>query len=177
MSKKTGNVSLMPEMNSMLLGLRNKQRGALSIEFAFVVIAIITIFFFVVEMCRIIYISSAMDVSVSEASRYSSMENGQSVNYSEIFGERLNKDVPLWPLLTSSNRLSVEVAYCNTIQDATYYVSGVNRNGCNSVDSNTPLAIYTVTYNYELIFPTMFSVLQKALVRNVIYVQEYQKQF
>ncbi|WP_080660659.1 TadE/TadG family type IV pilus assembly protein [Serratia fonticola] len=146
-----------------------KEQGAVAVEISLIFFPFIFIILFMFEICRVIYISSALDLAVAEASRYAAISQISEVGYQKVFIDKLNKDIPLMPLLTADKNIYVNVNYCSTIED-------VIINNCDSISNEKPLAIYTVGYNYTLLFDTFeMATLNSYLQRSVIYVQEYNR--
>lgn len=146
-----------------------EEKGAISVEISLIFIPLIFIILLIFELCRIVYISSALDLAVAEASRYAAISTMTEEDYQAVFYSKLNKDIPLWPLLTRDENLYIDVSYYNTIND-------VITNNCDKNAEQKSLALYNVGYNYTLLFSFMPTAsLNSYLKRTVVYVQEYQR--
>ncbi|VTR57431.1 Flp pilus assembly protein TadG [Serratia fonticola] len=111
-----------------------KEQGAVAVEISLIFFPFIFIILFMFEICRVIYISSALDLAVAEASRYAAISQISEVGYQKVFIDKLNKDIPLMPLLTADKNIYVNVNYCSTIED-------VIINNCDSI-SNEKTSCY-----------------------------------
>lgn len=152
----------------LLLSLLER-KGSVSVEVSLIFIPLVSIILLIFELCRIVYISSALDLAVAEASRYAAISTSPSEDYRKVFFNKLKKDIPLFPLLAKDDSLYIEVKYCNSVSD-------IINETCNNDASKKKLAIYHVGYNYTLLF-SFFSLesVDSYLQRTVIYVQEYQR--
>lgn len=141
--------------------------GTAAVEFALVIIPFLALFLFTAELCRIIFLSSVIDVTLAESSRYASY-SGEDTQYETVFRSMLRDNLADWPLLGSGEDVDINVKYCANIQ-------AILNDKCNSV-STQPLAIYSINYRYSsmfFIFPSYLT--SQAVSRNVAFVQEYQR--
>lgn len=146
-----------------------EEKGSVAVEISLIFIPLIFIILLIFELCRIVYISSSLDLAVAEASRYAAISTMTEENYQTVFYDKLNKDIPLWPLLTKDENIYVDVNYCSTIND-------IIADNCNNIADQKSLAIYKVGYNYTLLFSILpTGSLNSYLQRTVVYVQEYQR--
>lgn len=146
------------------------ERGAVAVELALVFFPLLFMIFLLFELCRVTYISSALNLATAEASRYAAIAKISNNDYSRIFRDKLKNDVPLWPSLTKDTSLSIDVKYCNTLNDI------ITDNCAAQNYQKKPLAVYHVAYTYSSIAPFIPDLITDSyLQRTTIYVQEYQR--
>ncbi|UHO32184.1 pilus assembly protein [Citrobacter rodentium NBRC 105723 = DSM 16636] len=146
------------------------ERGAVAVELALVFFPLMFMIFLLFELCRVTYISSALNLATAEASRYAAVAKISDKDYERIFREKLQNDVPLWPSLTKDTNLTISVKYCDTLND-------IITDNCDSQSyEQKPLAVYHVGYAYSSIVPFVPDLITESyLQRTTIYVQEYQR--
>ncbi|WP_140918317.1 TadE/TadG family type IV pilus assembly protein [Limnobaculum xujianqingii] len=160
---------IMFAINKKVPATLKEEKGAVAVEISLIFIPLIFIILLIFELCRIVYISSALDLAVAEASRYAAISTLTEEDYQAVFYRKLNTDIPFWPLLTRDENLYVDVNYCSTINDV---ITG----NCDNNPDQKSLAIYNVGYHYTLLFSFMpTATLNSYLQRTVVYVQEYQR--
>lgn len=148
------------------------ERGAITLEFTLLISFFLILTFYFIELCRIIFLSAAIDLAVAEAGRSASFDGSSVGNYKRSFISSLNENIRLWPFLSSNDTIDVDnVLYCGTVSDL------VN-DACSETWSSgsAKIAVYRVRYSYHpvltsLIFLDNFSV--SMLSRTVAYVQYY----
>lgn len=70
------------------------ERGIISLEFAFIFPVFILLFFMIYEANRYVFISTAIDLTLSEAARETSRAAGdKSINYQALFQKKLRSSV------------------------------------------------------------------------------------
>lgn len=149
--------------------LLSRNEGAVAIEFAFVVIPFLISILFIMELCRVVYIMSSIDLILSEASSATATRKS-IVDNNDYFENTANKMSSGWALLLAGGNVKVNtnIEYCATLGELT------NRR-CSVTGSNTsPLAIYEVIVPYSpifFIFPS--SIVQKQMTRRIVLVQEH----
>lgn len=149
--------------------LFSRNDGALAIEFAFVAIPFIISILFIMELCRVVYVMSSVDLILSEAGSASVTLTSTS-EADEYFDKLINEMANNWPFLLHSKNVKVQtsIQYCNSI---TQLVS----NQCSSSNSSDALlGIYEITIPYKPVFFAFpYSLLQNEMVRSVVFVQEH----
>lgn len=146
--------------------LRND--GAVAVEFAFVVIPFIISILFIMELCRVVYVMSSIDLILSEAGT-ASVTLTDSSEANAYFDNMINEMASNWPFLLYSKDVKVQtnIQYCDSIAQVT-------NNQCSSSASKALLGIYQITVPYEPVFfafPDSF--IQNEMIRKVIFVQEH----
>ncbi|WP_318357394.1 TadE/TadG family type IV pilus assembly protein [Enterobacter sp.] len=146
-----------------------RNEGFVAIEFALVVIPFIISILFIMELCRVIYIMSSIDIILSETS--SAVATSQSSSGNKEFQKRFSEVSNGWALLLTGKNINIktDIKYCPTINDL---VIGRCSNAP-AVAANATLAIYQVNVPYEpvfFIFPTSF--VQKQMFRRVVLILE-----
>lgn len=145
----------------------NSNRGSITVEFSIVLV----LFFFVLlssaEISRLFYISSSLDLAVSEAVK--SAKNKESTNshsYTSVLQRKLaTHHGVLGPFISESNKININVVFSENISDLV--------NNKNSNDSTLPLAKYSISYLYSpVFFPISPSWANTLLLREVVFAQE-----
>lgn len=143
--------------------------GSATIEFSLVLIPFLSSLLFIMELCRVMYLSAAIDLVVAESGRYVSLEPSVT-DYTGRFNRMLNDNIVLWPLLSSGQPVYVSVYHCEKVLDL------IDKGGrCSSDDTSSKkvLAVYSIAYKYKPLF-FIFSKghFDSLLSRDVIFVQE-----
>lgn len=145
-----------------------KEDGAIAIELSLVLVPFLVSILFIIELCRVMYLSSALDLVLAESGRYISLKDGVS-EYSTEFERALDENVKFWPLLSTGNeRIAVTVKQCKNISDiiSLTCITGADSTG-------KPLAVYSFKYHYEPVFFFFgSSFFTSVFERNIVYVQE-----
>jgi len=150
--------------------------GVIALEFSFIYVIFIGFVFIIFEACKIIFIITSMDYSLSEAARRSAYIDNKttSVNYTEAFKDYFFKQSGFWDLFIDPSAIKVEASFCNTVND-------LLRNRCSSVyDEKKRLALYSVSYKYLPLkaikgfkwSESLYTSLDGYLTRKVVYVIE-----
>ena len=152
-----------------LLHFYRADRGATAVEFSLVFIPFFASLLFIAEMCRVVYISSAIDLILAESAQMASLTTAAE-NYEPYFNAELNRRMKTWPLLSRNLETVMTIRYCSGIEQAiAEQCSASNREG-------SPLALYHVQTAYQpmfFIFPT--PLLNGELSRTVLLIQEFQE--
>ncbi|OCG22548.1 MULTISPECIES: TadE/TadG family type IV pilus assembly protein [unclassified Gilliamella] len=143
-----------------------KNNANVSIEFAIVFPYLIVLFVFVLELSRIMFIGSALDLMSTEITRKTAIsENG---NYTKQMQQLVISEVPLWPYLTNPDDFHVTVAYCQTIQDV------INKTCQNTLNADTRLLLFNLQYDYYAMFSGPFSrILNSSLTKKTVIYREF----
>ncbi|WP_158784045.1 TadE/TadG family type IV pilus assembly protein [Pantoea sp. BAV 3049] len=151
--------------------------GSLVIEFSLVFPVFVFLVFFVFEICRYLFISAAIDATLSSAARTSSSQASTVVDYNLIFRDTIRNESALWAGLIDASQLTTHVSFCSSVTQA------IADSCSETASSGKVLAYYQVKYNYR---PYLFNgvipgtedliaALQSSLSRQLIYVQEYER--
>ena len=147
--------------------LLSRSEGAVAIEFAFVVIPFIISILFILELCRVVYIMSSIDLILSEASSATATRSS-IIDNNDYFEKMVNNMSNGWALLLVGKNVKTNIEYCATMNDLT-------SRRCSTAGLNTsPLAIYEVNVPYSpifFVFPS--SLVQKQMTRRIVLVQEH----
>ncbi|VUS64796.1 TadE/TadG family type IV pilus assembly protein [Klebsiella spallanzanii] len=141
--------------------------GAIAIEYAFVVIPFIMSILFVMEICRVTYIMSSVDLILAESSSATSTLNKSADNstYFKKMADKMSQESPL--LIFRNMQITTDVTYCASFEQLTTGAC-VDKN----IGSN-PLGIYKIEVPYKplfFIFPASF--FKDKMVRKIILIQE-----
>ncbi len=143
--------------------------GAASVEFSVVLIPFLASLLFIMELCRILYLTAAVDLVLAESARYISLEPS-STDYSLSFNQMLNDNIVLWPLLASDQPVNVSVSHCEKITDLRNMAIKCTTD---DVDGKKVLAVYSLTYHYKpLFFLFSYGKFDSLLSRKVVFIQE-----
>lgn len=141
--------------------------GAIAVELSLVIIPFLVSILFIIELCRVMYLTSALDVVLAESGRYISLDSTVT-NHSEAFEQNIKTSARNWPLLYSGSEISVTVKHCKNIPDL---LSDSCIPGATTTDHF--LSVYSFKYNYHPVFfffgTGFFS---SIFERNIVYVQE-----
>lgn len=151
--------------------LKNKD-GVASIEFSLTVILFLFMIMFVAEIARMAYISSVLDLAISEGAKDAKNHASLTGNdYQQRFTQRLTEDGgTLWAFVAKKDMLNIQVTFASSISEM--YTSG----GGESNGRNKPLARYFVNYHYQpMFFPVPDAWKGSTFSREVIFVQEYER--
>ncbi|MFD1800832.1 TadE/TadG family type IV pilus assembly protein [Mixta tenebrionis] len=151
--------------------LKNQQ-GIATIEFALTVVIFICMFLFVVEIARLAYVSSVIDLAVSEAAKEAkNAPAGSNGGYRSRFEQRLlTQGGTFWSFLTREDAVSINIAFATSIRDM------IDNGGDTSNYIKRPIARYQVIYHYHpMFFPFPGAWANQFLNREVIFVQEYER--
>ncbi|KGA48793.1 putative tight adherance operon protein [Yersinia frederiksenii] len=162
--------------NKLVLIIRERVKsdsGAISLEFALLIGPFLLLVFLFLEICRVIFISAALDLAVAESGREASFDSRASINYRTSFIHSLENNSQLWPWLGNSDAITIEdVLYCRTVEELV-------ANNClaSTPASGAKLAVYSIKYQYSPVLAQLFflsSFKDSLLSRKVVYVQHYE---
>ncbi|HHG8774040.1 TPA: TadE/TadG family type IV pilus assembly protein [Raoultella planticola] len=146
------------------------EQGVAAIEFSMVFIPFIISILFIAEMCRVVFISSALDLIIAESGHIAAITRVPE-NYQHYFNDEINKRMADWPLISRDVHVELSVAWCDDI-------SAVIRHACTATDARSkPLAFYQVTTDYQplfFFFPSQSII--RELSRKILLVQEFQRE-
>ncbi len=156
--------------------MNSRQRGVISIEFAIGIVGFIMMFLFWVEVSYMGYVSSVVDLAITESSR--DAKNAEEEDYKEKFTEVVQADDSLWGSFINIDNLSMTTRYYNNVSELALPCEQGEEGTCDEVGEpkNSALAIYTLNYNYSPIFNLLFDLSNDiGLSREVIVIQEYER--
>jgi tight adherence protein E len=148
------------------------RRGAATIEFALTSIIFLTLVFFVAEISRLSYLSSMLDLAISEGAKEAkNAPYTTGDDYNSRFNKRmLDEGGMIWGFLSRKDAVSVTIRYAASIDDM---IAG---NTSDTDYRNRPIASYKLVYRYHpFLFPIPMTWASKLLTREVIFVQEYER--
>lgn len=158
------------ELNNKTSWYRSSS-GSAALEFSLLFIPFVMAFLFLAELCRVVYISSALDLILAESSYRTSLRQPDS-DYHAYFTKAMNKRLGAWPLFTENIAISSSARYCNNINELID-----NAKHCSSTHATgKPLALYLVNIDYQplfFLFPAV--IVEQQWKRKVAFVQEFQR--
>ncbi|WP_145492692.1 TadE/TadG family type IV pilus assembly protein [Yersinia aleksiciae] len=143
-------------------------RGSVTVEFSISFILFLFMILFSAEISRLFYISSSLDLAVSEAAKSAkNKEQSDNTTYQSAFLQKLiTQRGVLGTFITSNNAVTANVEFSDNISD-------IITNNMSAVYTDQKLARYTVSYTYSPIFFPIPSLWANTLLsREVIFVQE-----
>lgn len=156
-------------MSRKMLRFMHGDSATAAIEFSLILIPFMTSIMFIAEICRVIYISSSVDLILSESAWKTSILQ-KPENYEWYFNQELNARIAQWPLLPREVKATVRIKYCDSTNQI---ITGscVNNDG-----TSKPLAIYNVKIGYTpLFFILPASMPFGEMKRSTLLVQESQR--
>lgn len=149
----------------------HEQRGSISVEFAVICFFVILMFLAILEVSRMLYILSAMDLSASETARSTAItEYGNNANFTAIFEQKIAQQAPYWTYLTAEEGLEVTVKECFSIQDI------INDNCDSSSFPESKILLFNITYKYQGVFSVWFFSDNNTFSRSFVVLKEYYQQ-
>ena len=150
----------------------NSNSGSTTIELSLVFIPFIMAMLFLAELCRVVYISSALDLILAESGYRTSLRSSES-DYKAFFAKELNNRLNTWTLFSKKIKLNFSVLYCDSVG-----MLADHKSHCSSTNSvNKPLALYSVSVDYQpLFFIPPHSIINSQLNKKTVFVQEYQRE-
>ncbi|MFI8416076.1 TadE/TadG family type IV pilus assembly protein [Serratia sp. NPDC078593] len=151
--------------------LLKDRRGVATIEFALTVAIFIMLVLFMAESARLAYVSSVIDLAVSEAAKEAKNASAaQGGGYRARFEKRLTEQGgALWGFLTHADAVSINIGYAQSIDDMVATGGGGNAR-------YRPLARYQLSYRYHpMFFPFPQLWADNLMNREVIFVQEFER--
>lgn len=158
--------------------------GVAAIEFAIIAGLFFMMVFFIVEMSRIAYISGVLDLAASEGAKMSKNHDGQKPDgYRSKFTEALygGSAGALWRNLINEKDILLDVSFvscdrANCVKKTIDTLQVGDKNRPSGDSRNAPIAIYRIAYQYTpMFFPFPGNVFNDLLVREVVFVQEYER--
>lgn len=147
------------------------KKGSIAIEASVLFPTLLLIFFVVLEMGRILFLGSALNIITTDITRRASLTEEvvkESKSYASIFYNQLSKELTLWSVLASKDNLIVDVKFCNSIQQV------IDDNCENSVESDSQIILYNVKYQYNHLFNSLFNTLaESSLNQKTIVYREF----
>ncbi|MBA3211369.1 pilus assembly protein [Salmonella enterica] len=150
-------------------------KGVASIEFAITAIVFIFLVLFVAEIARMSYVSSVLDLAVSEAAKDAKNSDGNEggYNYRDYFYNRLaHGGGKIWSFLAKPEAIRVNLYFSDTVPDM------ITSGGHQGTSLEKALARYVLTYDYKpmfFFFPSFSSLSEILFTREVIFVQEFER--
>lgn len=147
------------------------RRGVATIEFALTVALFIMLVLFMAESARLAYVSSVIDLAVSEAAKEAKNASAaQAGGYRARFEKRLTEQGgSLWGFLTRADAVAINIGYASSIDDMV-------ATGGGGSSRYRPLARYQLSYRYHpMFFPFPHMWADNLMNREVIFVQEFER--
>lgn len=151
-----------------------KECGVAGIEFALTAVVFIFLILFIAETARMSYLSSVLDLAISEAAKDAKNSDGNEGGrtYRDYFYSRLESGGgKIWSFIAKKDAINVNLYFSGSVQDMIY--SG----GQAGSSQDKPLARYVLKYKYTpmfFFFPSS-SVTDILFTREVIFVQEFER--
>lgn len=148
------------------------RRGVVTVEFALTILLFLFMVFFVAEMSRMAYVSSVIDLAISEGAKEGKNASTRSDGtYESRFEKHLTQGGGvLWSFLTRDDAIEMSVTYSNSIADM------IDTGGQAGQSKDNALARYQLLYHYHpMFFPFPKSWADPLFNREVIFVQEYER--
>lgn len=167
-------------MHTMIRRLKQSvsgEHGSISLEFSFIFVVFIFFIFLIFEVCRYMYITASVDLTLAEAARISSRTENIT-DYNALFSQNVKEQSALLSMFITPEDFTLKVMYCSSISHA------MTGNCTTGNGGKYPLAVYIAGYRYR---PLLFSFdsadstnklvasLNNPLTRRLVYVQEYQR--
>ncbi len=155
----------------------SREEGVITIEFSFIFIIFVFFIFLMFEICRFMYISASVDLTLAEAARITSRSEN-IYDYSDLFDTHITEQSAFWAMFINPENFTLKVTHCSSVIEA------MNGKCVTSDGSDYPLAVYSAGYRYRpLLFAfdnnasvkKLLTSLQGTLNRRLVYVQEYER--
>lgn len=154
-----------------LVRLIKEKKGAILIEFSVVFPCLILLFIFVLEMTRVMFIASSLNLVASDIARKTALTedvNEKSTTYATIYYNELKNELPLWGVVTDKDSLNVIVKYCKSVQEV------IDEKCANSLQTESNIIFYDISYKYNPLFASLFTKLaNSSLTRRTIVYREF----
>lgn len=153
-----------------------REKGSVTLEFSFVFIVFMFLIFMIFEVCRFLYISASVDLTLAEAARITSRTES-TTNYTALFTQNVKEQSALLSMFIDPQDFTLSIKYCSSVSRA---MAG----NCSTGNSSKyPLAVYSASYHYRpLLFAfdnnssvkQLLTSLNNSLNRRLVFVQEYE---
>ena len=161
---------------------KKNKKGVVAIEFVAGFLSFWMMCLFLVEVSYVSYVSALGDLMIAKATRNTKLVKDEQT-FSQAFNDALNEKDSIWKPLVSSQGFQRSIRYVESFDDLELVTdSCVPEDGEFSAECNKPdedeqvaIAIYRVSYNYEPIFSGLFGGQESVFAREMIVVQEYQR--
>ncbi|WP_145524375.1 TadE/TadG family type IV pilus assembly protein [Yersinia vastinensis] len=144
-----------------------QNNGSITIEYAILFTLFIFMLLASAEISRLLYISSSLDLAISEAAKSAkNKKSNDNSSYLSVLKQNLVKQKGMLGIfITKDNQVGARIFFYQNLSDI------INNNP--SDNTRSPLAKYTVSYLYHPIFFPFSTHWSKTLLsREVIFVQE-----
>lgn len=154
-----------------LARLIKEKKGMISIEFAVLFPSLVVMFIFVLEMARLMFIASSLNLVAADIARKTALSedvNQKSTTYATIFYNELKNELPLWGVVTKEDSLTVNVKYCKNIQEV------IDEKCADSLQIESKIIFYDISYKYNALFASLFTKLaDSSLTRRTVVYREF----
>lgn len=146
-----------------------REDGAAAIEFAVVAFPFIVSILFIMELCRVVYIMSSVDLILSDTANATAILSS-SADKKNYFEKHVNDVSKKWMLLLAKDNVKVEstIKYCETID------SLINAQCTDTYSPTASIGLYKINVPYEplfFVFPT--KLIQRHMGRTIALIQEH----
>ena len=155
----------------------SREQGSITLEFSFIFIVFVFLVFLIFEVCRYLYISASVDLTLAEAARITSRTENNA-DYSALFTRNVKEQSALLSMFIDPRDFTLKITYCSSVSRA------MTGNCSTGNSSKFPLAVYSASYRYQpLLFAfdnnssvkQLLTSLNNSLNRRLVYVQEYER--
>lgn len=161
---------------------KKNQKGVVALEFIAGFFTFWLMCLFLAEVSYVSYVSALGDLMISKATRNTKLVKDEQT-FSQAFNDALNEQNSIWKHLVSEQGFQRSIRYVETFDDLEQVTdSCIPEDGESSVECNKPdedeqvaIAIYRVSYSYKPIFSSFFGSQESVFSREMIVVQEYQR--
>jgi tight adherence protein E len=152
-------------------GLKRRQQGAFSVEFAIGAIVMFFVTFGIVEVSRLIYVINLAESSLRESSRdtrvWEAQRNGDL--YDQRLTQVFEKKGEIWHLLVDPKRYQLSISYFENLPN----LIGNKPSLSLAIQQRCPLAIYEISYRYTPMF-FLAGVFEKKISRRILVTMEHE---
>jgi tight adherence protein E len=161
----------MMNMVKKIRAIITNEKGNVSVEFAIVFVPFIVTVLFIMEICRVVYLSSCLDLVLAESGYIASITSIPE-KHGDYFTTEINKRLAAWPLFSRNEAVELSITYCGSISAMTNNMTGCSE----TIATGNPLAMYKVLIKYR----PLFFILPKndseyAMSRRIVFVQEFNR--
>ena len=164
---------------------KTSKKGVVALEFAAGFAAFWGMCLLWLEMSYVSYVSALGDLLISNASYYAKLNpndlsDQNQLNFNDDFKKIIAEQDSLWSSIVSADGFTTNITYLKNYQE----LAQLNPDVCLLVPENeqcgnpigSPIAIYRINYKYEPIFAKFFNASTDIFSREMIVIQEYQRQ-